>query len=125
MATTKELAGFTSTDWGSMIGTNIAGNWEDKTVALRQAERKLEGVEQISGDSNSPLSMLWFGVGRPTPGVLQANQPVEMMPIFEQAGIGMAILDNSFLITEANQQFAQLLKAQPHELRKCSLTEFT
>jgi len=74
----------------------------------------------------SPLNLLWFHTAPSGPGSkLQSEIVPESLPIFEQAVIGIAILDHRCIITRANRAFAQMLKTQPHQLERSTLAEFT
>src|SRR5579872_1320593 len=117
MAVTKECTK-PSPAWSSLART-----WDKPVAQLRQPDLGPQNVEG-RGESDSALSMLWFGVANSAAEV-RADLSVETLPIFDQAGIGMAVLDNSFLMVRANEVLAHLLNARPRDLEKCSLTEFT
>ena len=116
MSITKECTEPTPI-WGK-----LAGGWEKPVAQLVQSDLGRQG-EAARSESDSALNMLWFGMARSAAPQLEVSR--ELTPIFEQAGIGMAVLDNSFLIMQANDVFAHLLNAGRRELERCSLTEFT
>lgn len=86
-----------------------------------------EFVVNHAGEINeSPLNLLWFHTAPSGPGSrLQSEIVPESLPIFEQAPVGIAILDLHFVITRANRAFSRLLNMPIHRLERCSPCEFT
>src|SRR5579883_2628798 len=118
MSVTKEY------EKASPAWNGLASSWDKPLAQFRQPDSAANSAEASRNESDSALVMLWFGVANPASGI-RPEMPLETLPIFEQAGIGMAVLDSSFLIVRANEVLANLLNARQRDLEKCALTEFT